>query len=234
MFLAHLVGDYILQWDGLAMWKAREYKGVFAHTLIVGVVTWLFSLPFDTTWYPWVIFLWVTHLTVDLIPLWLKRRFGFQTQGTLEMARFLLDQIAHVTFILIALMGSGYIAIPSLANDVIIALQSNRPLAFLLGYAFITMPAWIVVEFIVYGLINGSAPDFVRATQDKYVGILERGLITTFVVLGQFMLVPLVTLPRLVFEGQAVVESKQTRLYVAELLASVTLAVLIGLGLRGL
>jgi hypothetical protein len=24
MFLAHLVGDYILQWDGLARWKSRE------------------------------------------------------------------------------------------------------------------------------------------------------------------------------------------------------------------
>jgi hypothetical protein len=23
MFLAHLVGDYVLQWDGLAQWKSR-------------------------------------------------------------------------------------------------------------------------------------------------------------------------------------------------------------------
>ena len=37
MFLAHLVGDYILQWDSLAMWKSREYKGVLAHTLVVSL-----------------------------------------------------------------------------------------------------------------------------------------------------------------------------------------------------
>lgn len=234
MFLAHLVGDYILQWDGLAMWKAREYKGVLAHTLVVGVVTWLFSLPFDTNFLPWVIFLWVTHVIVDMIPLWLKRTFGFQTKGTLEMTRYLLDQAAHITFILIALIGSGYVAMPSVVADVVTALQSNRMLAVALGYAFITMPAWILVEFIVYGFVNGTAPDFAQAAKDKYVCILERGLITTFVVLGQFMLVPLVTLPRLVFEGRRVAESNQSRLYVAELLASVTLAVLIGLALRQL
>jgi len=53
MFLAHLVGDYVLQWDRLAQWKSRELKGVLAHGLMVGVVTWLFSLPFDPNWWPW-------------------------------------------------------------------------------------------------------------------------------------------------------------------------------------
>lgn len=234
MFLAHLVGDYILQWDRLAMWKAREYKGVLAHTLVVGAVTWLFSLPFDARWYPWVIFLWVTHLIVDCVPVWLKRTFGFQTRGTQELARYLLDQLAHVIFILVALMGSGYMAMPSLVSDVVRALQSDRVAAFALGYAFITMPAWILVEFVVYGLVNGSAPDFSQALKVKYVGILERGLITTFVVLGQFTLVPLVALPRLMFESREVVETHQSRLYVAELLASVSLAVVIGLALKQL
>ena len=43
MFLAHLVGDYILQWDELALWKSREYKGVFVHGLIVSIITFLFA-----------------------------------------------------------------------------------------------------------------------------------------------------------------------------------------------
>ena len=102
-----------------------------------------------------------------------------------------------------------------------------------MGYAFLTMPAWILVEFLVYGLVNGSAPDFSQAA-NKYVSSLERGLMTTCILTGQMGLVPRVALPRLVFEGPRVKDSRQATLYVAELLASVALAVAIGLALRRL
>ena len=95
------------------------------------------------------------------------------------------------------------------------------------------MPTWILVEFIVYGLINDSAPDFTRTT-NKYIGIMERWLITTFVILGQFILVPLVALPRLFFEGPRIKDESQSTIYVAELLASIVVAVVVGLGLRQL
>jgi hypothetical protein len=111
--------------------------------------------------------------------------------------------------------------------------MSDRLLAFTLGYAFLTMPAWVVVEFIVYALVRGSGPDFTEVP-NKYLGSLERGLITTFVLLGQFTLVPLVTLPRLVFDRPQAMNGQRTTLYVAELLTSVGLAVMIGLGLRRL
>ena len=51
MFLAHLVGDYILQWDSLAQWKAREFRGVVVHSLILFLVTAAFALPFQPTWW---------------------------------------------------------------------------------------------------------------------------------------------------------------------------------------
>jgi hypothetical protein len=233
IFLAHLVGDYVLQGDSLARWKSRELKGVLTHGLIVGAVTWLLSLLIDPGWWPWAIAIWLTHTAVDAVPLALNTKISFQGSGTAALARFLIDQTVHVVVILAALVGSGYLTVPSLAIDLLAALRDNRWLAITLGYAFITMPAWILVEFLVYGLVNGSAPDFAQAT-NKYVSILERGLITTFVMTGQFMLVPVVTLPRLVLEGPRVAGSRQATLYVAELLASVALAVAIGLALRRL
>jgi hypothetical protein len=120
---------------------------------------------------------------------------------------------------------------PSLLVELLSALRASRWLAIALGYAFITMPAWILVEFLVYGLVNGSAPDFSQAA-NKYVSSLERGLMTTFVLTGQIGLVPVVALPRLVLEGPRVKGSRQATLYVAELLASAALAVAIGLALR--
>ena len=233
MFLAHLVGDYVLQWDSLARWKSCELKGVLAHGLIVGTVAWLFSLLFDPGWWPWVLVIWLTHSVVDAVPLALSKRISFNGSGTAALVRFLIDQGVHIAVILTVLVRSGYLAVPSLTIDLLAALHDNRWLAITLGYAFITLPAWILVEFLVYGLVNGSAPDFSQAT-DKYVSSLERGLITTFVMAGQFTLVPVVTLPRLVFEGPRVMGSQQATLYVAELLASVALAVAVGLALRHL
>ena len=110
-------------------------------------------------------------------------------------------------------------------------LRHNRLLVLALGYTFVTLPSWILVQFTVYGLVDGSAPDFSRSA-NKYMGILERGLITTCVMTGQFLLVPLVTLPRLLLEGPQVRDSRHATLYITELLASVALAVAIGLVLR--
>ncbi|NIP24579.1 MAG: hypothetical protein GWO38_12365, partial [Phycisphaerae bacterium] len=161
--------------------------------------------------------------------------------GTSAVAFLIIDQILHIAIIAFALVHSGFLELPSLSADILAALTNNRTLTYFLGYAFLTMPAWILVEFLVYGLIKGTAPDFSQAVKNKYICILERGLIATFVLLGQFILVPLVAAPRLLIElnlNDTIKENEnkgqQSRLFVAELLASVTIAVVIGLGLRQL
>jgi hypothetical protein len=208
------------------MWKSKALKGVAVHGLIVWAVTWLITAFFDPNWWPWALFIGVTHTLVDALPLWLGKYVT-------PLQRFVLDQAVHFSLMLFALWGSGYLGDVRLAGSLVASLQDYRVLTFALGYAFITMPAWVLVEFMVYGTVRGPAPDFPPAT-NKYVGILERGLITTFVVLGQFTLVPLVALPRLVFQGRQVMGAQPQRAmpYLAELLASVALAVAIGLWLR--
>ena len=90
-----------------------------------------------------------------------------------------------------------------------------------------------MIEFFVFGLLRGCAPDFSQ-TGNKYVGSLERTLIATFVLLGQYLLIPFVALPRLMFEGPKIVGSDRSPIYIAQLLASVAIAIAIGLALRQL
>lgn len=232
MFLAHLVGDYVLQWDSLARWKSREVKGAVFHGLIVLVVTWLFTLPLDPSWWPWAVFIGLTHSAVDGIQPWLMRRFSIKGGGSFALMRLIVDQTIHVSVIVLALVWSGYVPLEQIGKQILFELHQDRWLAFVLAYVFIAMPAWILVEFLVYGLVGGCPPDMARVAHLKYVGTLERWLIATFVVLGQFALIPVVTVPRLVFEGRQVIGTTRAKLYVAELLASVALAVAIGLGLR--
>lgn len=234
MFLAHLVGDYVLQWDKLAYLKGRELKGVLYHGAIVTAVTWLFSLPFDPGFWPWVLFICGIHILVDAAPLWLIPALGLKREGLFELVRFLIDQVIHVLVIVLAVGLAGYLPLDATVHGLLEAVQQNRSLTIVLGYVFVAMPAWILVEFVVYGLLNQSAPDFPVVKHNKYIGTLERWLMLTFVLLGQFGLVPLVAAPRLALEGPQVLRTPRTLIYVAELLASVTLTLAVGLALRQL
>ncbi len=218
MFLAHLVGDYILQWDKLAAWKARALGGVLAHGLVVTIVTFLFVIPFEPTWYAGALFISVTHILIDVSQLYIKPPIP-------QLLRFGLDQAAHFVVIIIALLWGGYLQAGALSTQLAVIAQNERVWIMLLGYAFITMPVWVIIKFLTYGLVKGTPPEF--GGTNKYVGIMERLLITTFVAMGQFLLVPLVTLPRLMVEWPTV-KKGETAVYLTELLASIYTAVIIG------
>ena len=221
MILAHLVGDYVLQWDTLAAWKSRELNGVLAHCTIVFLVTLLFALPFTPYWWQGVLFVSAAHLFIDASQLYVKLPVP-------PLVRFLLDQTAHFTVIFVALAVGGYLPTTAVTTGFAAATQSEQIMLFVLGYAFVTMPAWVLVKFTSYGLVQGTAPEFPGRT-NKYVEILERLLMTTFVLLGQYFLVPLVTLPRLVSEWPDVQKNGNSTLYLVELLSSITLAIVVGL-----
>lgn len=226
MFLAHLVGDYILQWDKLASWKSRALTGVLAHGTVVFIVTWLFSLPFDASWWRGVVFIGLAHICIDASQLYLKPPIP-------ALARFLLDQLAHFVVIVVALVAGGFLNLTTISHDLSGILHSERVIFYLIGYAFVTMPTWVIAKFIAYGLVKGTAPNFPEGS-NKYIGILERILITTFVALGQFVLVPLVAVPRLIVEWPKVANNDRASVYVVELLCGVTMAVGIGLVLSSM
>ena len=224
MLLAHLVGDYILQWDALALAKSRSFKGVFWHSVIVALVTWTFALPFSqSVWWTGILFISLTHFLIDVTQLWFKPSIA-------PLARYTLDQILHFTVIGLALIWGGFVDVSGIVSWVTAVSHDKIMLLYLLGYAFITMPAWVFIKFLAYGLVSGTAPNFPEGT-NKYVGIIERMLITTFAVLGQFLLIPLATLPRLALEWPKFAGEERTTVYIVELLASIALATVIGVAL---
>lgn len=228
MFLAHLVGDYVLQWDALADWKSRELKGVIAHCIIILVVTALFALPFDPTWWSGILFISLTHFLIDASQLFARRHVDLPIPA---LVRFIADQTMHALFILLALVWGGFLVWGNLWGGIVASVQAAPMLTALLGYAFVTMPAWVLLKFAVYGLVKGQPPNF-PAGPNKYVGITERLIITTLVLTGQVLLVPLVALPRLLMEWPKVVNGGGDSVYVAELVSSVALAVAVGLGIN--
>jgi hypothetical protein len=226
MFLAHLVGDYVFQWDGLAQWKAREWRGVVVHSLILFAITALFAVPYAPYWWGGVIFIGFFHFVIDAAQYFIKPTIQ-------PLLRFLIDQILHILTILIALLAGGYLEWGNIWGGIMVSAHATPLLTALLGYAFITMPTWVLLKFVVYALVKGQPPNF-PAGPNKFVGITERLIITTLVLFGQALLVPLVALPRLIMDWPKVVSGGADTVYIVELLSSVGLAVVVGVGLNAL
>lgn len=228
MFLAHLLGDYVLQTDALARWKSRSVWGVLVHSAVVTLSLWLCSLPFTPDWWPYALAIGAAHVLIDT-----ARVKASPVGPAATLVLFLADQAAHALTIGLSLAWSGWLR-PYPAQTIFGAwLQDGHRLAFIVGYVLLTMPAWVWVHFVVRGT-GAKSTSLPGRPGEKYVGMIERGLIATFVLAGQFTLIPLVVTPRLVLDGRTGHVSTEHIGYLNELLISVGLAVAVGLFLKGL
>lgn len=228
MLLAHLLGDYVFQTDALVRWKLRSLWGVVAHGAVVTLCLWLCSLPFSLTWWPYALGVGIAHTLIDVV----RARLG-SVKPTIDLMLFLIDQAAHLLTIAAALSWSGWLQ-PRPAETIWgLWLQSDHHLAIVAGYVLLTMPAWVLVHFVVRGM-GAESTSLPGRPGEKYLGMIERALIATFVLLGQFILVPLVVVPRLALDGYGGNLTRERLGYLNELLVSVALALAVGLFLRGL
>lgn len=222
MILAHLVGDFVLQTDKLAAMKSSSWRGIALHNGVILTVTALFALPFKPFWWQGVLFITAAHLLIDAVQLVYKPPIA-------PVYRFFTDQLLHFLAIFVALAAGGYLDIgaqPSLENQ-----QAGTILLVALGYAFVTMPTWVLLKFVGYAVVEGSPPVFPDQF-NKYAGILERVMILTVILAGYFLLVPLLMMPRMIVERRQLQDGRLRPLILFESLVGVGLAIVVGLAIR--
>lgn len=232
MIFAHLTGDYLLQWDSLAAWKSRDLRGVGVHGLIVTLVTLILANWVDSRWWLWALGIGLAHLAIDTAQFYVQRRLP--RYGLFPLSAYCADQLAHALVIFGALRCSGYLPTLPWPGDWLALLQGQRLTLTILTYTFISLPAWVLIEFLSYGLAKGSGPDFAEATQTKVVGILERSLMLTFAWQGYMLLLPLIALPRWLTSQRDAATVVAQRLLTVRLLVSMLLTVAAGLLLQRL
>jgi len=230
LLLAHLIGDYVLQGDRIARWKARSVLGVLAHGAIVTAITLLcLALVIPSRW-PFALVIGVAHTAVDLI----RARFLRARNPTWELIWYLFDQAAHLSII-------GVVAVVLARSDAVAAprallwLNYRRWLAYAVGYLLLAQPAWVLLRLMVRGLWGGEAAPRL-GEGDKYGPMCERMLIATGVLLGQLYVLPLALLPRRLLpvrvQGNDVGVLMRFTEHWAETLLGVLLATSVGLVLR--
>jgi hypothetical protein len=150
-----------------------------------------------------------------------------------DLALFLADQAAHGVTIVLALALSGWLAQRPAETPLGLWLQASNRLPLIAGYVLLTMPAWVFIHFLARGM-GASRTSLPGRPGEKYLGMIERSLIATFVLAGQLVLVPLVVAPRLVLDNRGDRIAAEPLAYLNELLISIGLAVAVGLALRAL
>lgn len=219
MLLAHLLADFVLQPDRLAKWKSRDLRGVAVHGLIVLGATAVCAWFVQPGWWAGILFISGAHFLIDALA-W---RY---LPAPVTLPRFLIDQTLHLAIITAALAAGGFLADP--AGTLTARQQDGLWLA--LGLVFLSMPAWVLLKFAGYAVVESSAPDF-NDGSNKFVGIAERLLAIGLLCLGQVLLLPLVLLPRLLLARPALFGPTHRPVQAFELLGGLVLVALVGVGL---
>jgi len=230
VILAHLLGDYLFQWEFIVRWKVHSLMGVLAHGGIVTITTLVCTRLVAPSWWPYALLIGLTHTVIDLV----RVRLLHTVNPTWELIWYLFDQMAHLITIVLVVLWSGDYPWTGL-NGTAGLLADRRVLAYIIGYLLLTNPAWVLLRFTVRG-IWGSTAAPPLGEGEKYGPMVERVLIASCVLTGQFHLIPLVLLPRRLVpirmqENGAGVLTRLTSHW-AETLLSVLLAIMVGLALR--
>lgn len=196
LLIAHLLTDFILQpksWVADRELKKGKSGKLYLHILVTTLVAYLLSGKYDNWVIPAVIF--STHLTIDYIKSRVEKdHFGY----------FIADQIAHI--LVIVLLWLGFENNWSIWTQLLRELSENNDFWLItVGYLFVSWPLGIIIgkatqkwrdqisrEKAVTAE-NGGDPKFNPEEQElglanagKWIGICERMLILTFVLMAQY------------------------------------------------
>ncbi len=226
LILAHLIGDFILQpnkWVAHKEAKKTASPYLYLHTLIHTGLCMLFLWDLDLWWIAALVG--ISHFIIDALKLHLQKT------GT-KKKWFIIDQALHA----LVIAGVG------IATDQfdLKMLLSPQTLVLLTGAVFITTP----VSILIKTLLSAWTPVAIEHSKvqtdslthaGKYIGILERLLVFTFIIVNHWEGVGFMIAAKSVFRFSDLAEAKQRKLteYVlVGTLLSFGIAVLTGILVR--
>ncbi|MBL4744797.1 MAG: DUF3307 domain-containing protein [Flavobacteriaceae bacterium] len=224
ILLAHVLGDFLLQpskWVAhKEKWKIRS-KYLYLHVILHGVLVYVFIGEWNQVTVP--ILLVCCHFLIDLIKLYQKKNILW----------FLLDQGAHLISILVIWM-LFYGQFQYVQGLFLVLISSVKAWKLALAYAFILQP----VSVLMYQLTRKwhseieEEKDESLTSAGKWIGMLERVLILTFIVINQFAAIGFLLAAKSIFRFGDLTQKKDRKLteyILIGTLLSFTITILVGL-----
>ena len=203
LILAHLLGDFILQPNSWVADKERNtfmspylYLHVFIHAVLCFVLLWDIQL-----WWVTVLVA-VSHFVIDLLKL------SFQKANNKKLW-FFIDQILHVAVIFGISVYSNEFSF-SFLND-------KNFMKIIVGALFLTVPSSIIIKTILTSWTpspenQSSIQTESLSSAGKYIGILERLLVFTFIIVNHWEGVGFMVAAKSVFRFSDLAQAKQRKL----------------------
>jgi len=194
LFTGHVVGDFVLQSDGLVTRKVKNSWWILAHGLIVAGLTWGLLGSLDA----WFVMLPVAiaHLTIDTVKIKVQPALCPVVPKTSEanspnrsFALFLGDQFFHLlSLVLIWLViRQWFPAIPNNYWEHLWGLHYTKGLILVSGFAVCVWGLGFALQHQMEPL-SQEVPKKNRQglkMGGKTIGLLERSLVFTFVLAGK-------------------------------------------------
>ena len=222
LLLAHLLGDFIFQPDKWVLekrLKKQKSKYLYFHCIIHGILAWI--LVFRIEFWPYVLIIIASHYLIDLIKLVSERKENARTW-------FFVDQLLHLLVLAtVSWAFAGFEPFP------IISLPDQLWL-ILLAAVSLTFPSSILIKMLIskWTPLMGIKEDDSLQSAGKYIGILERLLIVTFIASHHWEGIGFLIAAKSIFRFSDLKESrdrKMTEYILIGTLLSFGLAIMIGL-----
>ncbi|MFC1566433.1 DUF3307 domain-containing protein [bacterium] len=183
LLCAHLLGDFTLQTNKVAYWKSKHFFGLVAHSIIILLVYFAFTIKYLSEIWFVIILLWISHFLIDYLRILFIKKFPRMN----NIFAFLLDQSLHILAIIAAYKLSFSKLKYTYVNTWIIILT-----IIILITSFTTILIYYL-ELFIYKTSKIEA-------KEKYFGITERFVIMSFFLLPGYLwiLFPFALIPRLV------------------------------------
>lgn len=189
LFLAHILTDFIFQTKKSLERKEQGTIWLVWHGVITAAVA---TLLFYTSGYEGgkiFLFLWVlcTHTVIDWVKIYTLKKDALPKQ---KLYWFLYDQLAHLVAILIFWIFFFH-KVDKIGEWFMHTANSSYVLAYATGYIFLTYPTAILMRELLQ--VFDFKPKQQENTEDKglanagkAIGILERIIIFTLVIVNQY------------------------------------------------
>lgn len=201
LLLAHLICDFLLQPKKWVIHKEANKiasKYLYAHVLLHFLVT-LFIL-WDLSYWKIALVIMGTHYLIDLAKLYANPFFKNQS------IPFFVDQVLHI----IVLYCCAYIGdLQEETLQLISALDWN----LITTIVFVTFPAAIIMGKLLEPMSNQIELDHKSLPNaGKYIGVIERLFVLTFIILGRWEAIGLLITAKSVFRFNDLKERNSRKL----------------------
>ena len=202
---AHLIGDFILQpkkWVTEKRQKKITSKYLYLHALVHGVLVYLLLGDWRQLWIPlWVILL---HWAIDLLKSYQKNTFLW----------FIFDQLLHLIS-LFFLWLFFYHQSTVVMEDISRIVTQSSTWWLVSAYIFISTPTAIIINNATAKWqkeLKKKSGNKSLKNAGKWIGILERILILTFILIGEFSAIGFLLAAKSIFRFGDLTNGKERKL----------------------